>query len=261
MIDSSIPMAITTGKYGHFAKEAQDLADYYNLPFIERNNKGIDKLLQLHDLKALLVLTEDGLAAYSLGQKEKLRFHPGMAVPRMRLAKVGQQEPLLKAIEPQEGMRVLDCTLGLASDALTVALAIGEEGRVFGLEASPAIYIITDYGLRHYLTANKAIAQALKRITVQNENYNQFLPACREKFDVVYFDPMFDHGLYKSQSINALRPFADYSPLTPEIVRQALTLAPKAVVKYRQEAKLNLKFYEIIKGNYSPIAFGVCYRR
>ena len=89
MIDNSLPMAITTGKYGHFSAEARDLAEYYNLPFIERNNKGIDKLIKLHNLKSLLVLTEDGLAAYSLGQKEKLRFHPGMSVPRMRLAKTG----------------------------------------------------------------------------------------------------------------------------------------------------------------------------
>ena len=256
-----MPIAVTTGKYGHFAEETQAVADYYDLPFIERNNKGIDKLIRLHELKTLLVLTEDGLAAYSLGQKEKLRFHPGMAVPRMRLAKGGQQEPLLKAVEPKAGMQILDCTLGLASDALSIAMAIGDNGRVYGLEASRAIYIITDYGLKHYAAANKEIGQALKRITVQNQNYYQFLAQCREEFDVVYFDPMFDHGLYKSQSINALRPFADYSPLTQEMLEKALAIAPKAVVKYRREAKTNLEFDEIIKGNYSPIAFGVCHRR
>ena len=261
MIDNSLPMAITTGKYGHFSAEARDLAEYYNLPFIERNNKGIDKLIKLYNLKSLLVLTEDGLAAYSLGQKEKLRFHPGMSVPRMRLAKTGQQEPLLMAIEPKTGMRVLDCTLGLASDAITIALAIGAEGRVEGLEASRAIYIITDYGLRHYQSAYKPIAEALEHISVRNQSYQHFLEKCEEKFDVVYFDPMFDHGLYKSQSINALRAFADYSPLTQDIIAKALLTAPKVVVKHRLGAELSLKFDEIIKDNYSPIAFGVCYRR
>ena len=261
MIDNSMPMAITTGKYGHFAKEAQILAEYYNLPFIERNNKGIDKLLNFYNLKSLLVLTEDGLAAYSLGQKEKLRFHPGMSVPRMRLARAGQQEPLLMAIEPKAGMRVLDCTLGLASDAISIALAIGDNGRVDGLEASRAIYIITDYGLRHYKSTYKPIAQAIERISVRNQNYQQFLERCEENFDVVYFDPMFDHGLYKSQSINALRAFADYTPLSQDMIAKALKIAPKVVVKYRRDSKIDLRFDEIIKGNYSPIAFGVCQRR
>lgn len=261
MTDLNRQIAITTGKYGHFAQEAQDLGRHYGLPYIERQNKGIEKLMRLYDLTAILVLTEEGLAAYSLTQKEKLKFHPGMAVPRMRLAKTGQEEPLLKAVAPQSGMKILDCTLGLASDAITIALALGEEGRVYGLEAATVIYIITDYGLKNCTVANKEIQAALKRISVQNIDYRRFLAASDERFDVVYFDPMFDHGLYKSQSINALRPFADYSSLSEDVLQIALEHAPKVVVKFRQGAEMTLKFDEIVKGNYSPIAFGVCYGR
>lgn len=261
MTDLDQNIAITTGKYGHLADIAQELGQYYGLPYIERQNKGIAKLMRLHDLTALLVLTEDGLAAHCLEQEERLKFHPGMAVPRLRLSKTGQEEPLLKALAPQKGMKILDCTLGLASDAITVALALGEQGRVFGLEASRVIYIVTDHGLKNCTIANKEIQAALKRISVVNQDYRQFLAQCTESFDAVYFDPMFDHGLYRSQSINALRPFADHSPLSKDCLQAALKIAPKAVVKFRQGAETGLEFDEIIKGNYSPIAFGVCLRR
>lgn len=254
-------MAITTGKNGYLAKEAHLLAEYYQLDFVERQNKGLNKLMQMYDLSNIFVLSNDGLLAYALNNPEKLTFHPGMAVARLRLAKDGHEEPLYKAIAPFNGMRILDCTLGLASDAISMALYIGDEGQIYGLEASKALYIVTDYGLKNYVADNKKIAQAINKISVRNERYEDFFTQTNECFDVAYFDPMFDHGLYKSSGINALRPFADYTQLSQEILEQALHVAPKAVVKFRQNACLDLTFDEIIKGKYSPIAFGICYRR
>ena len=69
-----------------------------------------------------------------------------MAVARLRLANDGSKEPLLRAVEPFRGMRILDCTLGLASDAVSLAVHIGEEGHITGLEAAQTLYIVTDYG-------------------------------------------------------------------------------------------------------------------
>ena len=158
-------------------------------------------------------------------------------------------------------MRILDCTLGLASDAVSLAVHIGEEGHITGLEAAQTLYIVTDYGLKNCRINNKKIDQALERISVQNVRYEDFLARTEENFDAVYFDPMFDHGLYKSSGINALRPFADYTRLSQQYLEQALSVAPKVVVKYRQNDELDLIFDEVIKGKYSPIAFGVCYRR
>lgn len=254
-------MAITTGKNGYLANEARLLAEHYQIGFVERQNKGLNKLMQMYDLTTIFTLANDGLIAYALNNPEKLTFHPGMAVARLRLAKDGHEEPLYKAIEPFSGMHILDCTLGLASDAVSMALYIGDEGKISGLEASKALYIITDYGLKNYAANNKKIAQAIKKISVRNERYEDFLAQSEEHFDVAYFDPMFDHGLYKSSGINALRPFADYTQLSQETLEQALRIAPKAVVKFRQNANLGLEFDEVIKGKYSPIAFGLCYRR
>lgn len=254
-------IALTTGKYGLMQEQAQQLAVYYGVEYIERRNKGINKLMEMHDLLNLLVLSAEGLTAYAYGCEEKLRFHPGMAVPRLKLAKDGQREPLLRAVDPFAGMRILDCTLGLASDAVTLALYVGENGHVTGLEAAKALYMVTDYGLKNYRINNKKIDQALERVSVRHMRYEDFLANSNEQFDAIYFDPMFDHGLYKSSGINALRPFAEYAPLDKNALKAALKLAPKAVVKFRQNADIGMDFDEIIKGKYSPIAFGVCYRR
>lgn len=87
-----------------------------------------------------------------------------------------------------------------------MAVHIGEEGHITGLEAAQALYIVTDYGLKNCRINNKKIDQALERISVQNVRYEDFLARTEENFDAVYFDPMFDHGLYNPR-INALASF------------------------------------------------------
>ena len=137
-------IAITTAKFDHLAEEAQKLGAYYGINYIARGNKGINKLMNMHDLDNMLVLSAEGLTAYAINQEEKLRFHPGMAVARLRLANDELKEPLLRAVEPFGGMRILDCTLGLASDAVSLAVHIGEEGRIMGLEETKTLYNVKD---------------------------------------------------------------------------------------------------------------------
>ena len=100
-------IAITTAKFDNLAEEAQKLGAYYGINYIARGNKGINKLMNMHDLDNMLVLSAEGLTAYAINREEKLRFHPGMAVARLRLANDGSKEPLLRAVEPFRGMRIL----------------------------------------------------------------------------------------------------------------------------------------------------------
>ena len=63
-------IALTTGKYGLMQEQAQQLAVYYGVEYIERRNKGINKLMEMHDLLNLLVLSAEGLTAYAYGCEE-----------------------------------------------------------------------------------------------------------------------------------------------------------------------------------------------
>ena len=51
----------------------------------------------------------------------------------------GEPDPFVEAAQVEPGDKLLDCTLGLGSDAIIASLAAGEQGEVCGIEKSPLL--------------------------------------------------------------------------------------------------------------------------
>ncbi|MDR1194219.1 MAG: class I SAM-dependent methyltransferase [Peptococcaceae bacterium] len=182
--DLSYRWGITTSGQGDSGGEflAGQLAAEYGAVFVPRQGRGLASLRREYRLDFLVVLDRENRLFLT---EPPLRWHPSMAVPRLRQAAAGGGDVFLTAAGIAPGDQVLDCTLGLAADALLAAWAAGGErgaetiggqraaeiaggqraaqvraeaagsvpddggaGRVLGLEASPIIALLTSWGLR-----------------------------------------------------------------------------------------------------------------
>mgnify|MGYP000964892007 FL=1 len=93
----------------------------------------------------VLRITKNNLILEYGGQA--LFFHPSMAILRMINLKRGIPDRFLNAVNLTEGDTILDATMGLASDALIAAWAVGTDGQVLAVEYSPLIYLLVKDGL------------------------------------------------------------------------------------------------------------------
>ena len=270
MVDRMSRWAITTskarGKHGlGLTESAELLAEELNIPVIARDNKGIGKLIAQHDLDVLLIEEEECLTAH-WADGQSLTYHPGMSVPRIKHIKDGEQEMLATVMDLAVGDAVLDCTMGMASDAVTVSFLVGESGGVTALESSEVIYAITSYGLKHWHTDSIPMRQAMERVKPVFSKYEQYLydlaKQGQKRYDVIYFDPMFERPIMESSGIAPLRKEADYAPLTQETLELARSLCKKRVVVKHREGTLNhLVFDARLGGKYSNLAYGVLYAK
>ena len=139
--------------------EARSWACTLDLPYIPRPIHGtLDQLLREKGLKAVLVATHQGPQVYT--EEGILKYHPSMGVPRIRNLKRGGSDHLAQACGFRTGMRVLDCTLGLAADAVVASFLVGPEGKVVGLEASPVLYWAVSQGLKTYPSTTRTLPPA-----------------------------------------------------------------------------------------------------
>lgn len=187
--------------------------------------------------ESLLVFRNDGVALCC--EDEVLRFTPGMAMLRMKRLEAGISQPdhLLLWGDIGEGDAVLDCTLGLASDALVAAKAVGVTGRVVGLEHSVGIFAVVSEGLgKMGCFRNSCAIEALWM------NFSDYLKAQTSKsFDVVVFDPMFERPRKSSFSFEILRRHALHQPLRQTDLEEARRVARRWVLvkgsRYSQDLK------------------------
>ena len=262
-------LAMTTskarGKHGiGLTADALELCEELQIPVIDRQNKGIPKLMEMHQLDCLLVEEDDELIAHWTDGGH-FTYHPGMAVPRMKQIKDGEPEMLVQVAGIRPGDRILDCTMGMASDAVVIAFAAGETGHVTSLESSPLIYAITRYGLKHWPTGSWRMKEAMGRIQPVHTDYEDYLAeltgnGAEQQYDIIYFDPMFERPVMESSGIAPLRREANYAPLTQDALERARRAAKRrVVVKHRAGTLQSLTFDEILGGRYSAIAYGVLY--
>lgn len=237
---------------------ARALAEELRVPFFPRGGRSLDALMEQEWLDALAVEERDELVVH-WRDGQQLRFHPGMAVPRIKCLKDGQEELLSRSAGLRAGDRVLDCTMGLASDAILMAYAVGDAGRVTAIEISPLVYAVTSYGLRRWPADSWRLREAMARVTPVFGDYHDFLAAQPDNsFDVVFFDPMFERPVLHSVNMAPLRRAADHAPLTEEALAEALRVARRqVVVKHRAGTLQSLHFDEISGGRYSPLAYGL----
>ena len=148
---------------------------------------------------------------------EQLSFHPSMALIRLINLLRGGSDRYLEATQLKSGGSLLDATLGLGTDALIGAWAVGEKGKVLAIEKSPILAAMVQDGLNHFkeLIPNSknqdkqeawfSLARVCPQIKVSwgdNRNYLSNIPT--RSVDVVYFDPMFRQTYERSHSIQPL---------------------------------------------------------
>ena len=256
---------VTTGSKGASAlrEQAAAWAKRLSLPFLERKAP-LETMCEAAGLAALLVATKQGPRVYLPGGGGTFFFHPSLSLLRVLRLERGGQDLMLNALALMPGEAVLDCTLGLASDACVMAYALGPAGSVTGLEASPLIALVVQEGLAACQTQAQQPAwlqAAAARITVETGRYETFLAAVPDKsYDVVYFDPLFVHPVKESANMQPLRPLAQAGGVVLDSLHEALRVARRRVVikDHRSGALLKaLAAPALSGGKYSHIRFGI----
>ncbi len=205
---------------------------------------------------------------------ENLHFHPSMALLRLMNRFRGDSDRYLLATGLKPGDTLLDLTLGLGTDALVGAWAVGDQGRVTGVECSPILSALVNDGLQSLTTACmpksenatkklawEALALAAGRIKVICADHLDFL--CQQpsaSIEVIYFDPMFRYTSLKSASIKPLHSWSDHKSLRIEVIQEARRVARRCIVLKERKGSLEftrLGFDILSGGKYSQVDYGI----
>lgn len=205
------------------AQAAKDLG----IPFIVRNKRSIIKL-HAEEKADVLVAAKERLEFYPLGETEPFFFHPNSSA--FRTKRPIHQDPLIEVSGMEPGDSFVDCTLGMASDAIVASQFVGAGGRVVGCESNPAFAYIVGKGLKEY-AAMPHLAEAMRRIDVVPGDSIGYLASLPDNaIDVIYMDPMFTDEISESSNFRPVRTVADAGQLTKRWVDEAVRAARKSVV-------------------------------
>ena len=156
---------------------------------------------------------------------------PNAAVLRVVNMLRDRQDAFVNLAQLMPGDHVLDCTCGMGADAIAAA-AVGESGAVRALEASPLLALLAQRGMQRYRHPNHiAVTEAMRRVSVFSGHYQDVLPTCKDNsFDVVYFDPMFDQTVSKSNGLDLVRTFAQSGLHDQADISEAQRVARRCVL-------------------------------
>ena len=227
--------------------------------YVARQKKSIEHLHKETGL-SMLVVDKRRLDLYPLGETTSFFFHPSSAVFRIKQMDAGGGDPLVAIGRLSEGMRVLDCTLGLGADAIVMSHAVGETGHVTGLESRMETAYVVKEGLQRWTESYAPITEAMRRIDVQMQHHLKFLKDCPDdSFDVIYFDPMFEQTVVESTHLDPLRTLANYEPLSSVAIEQARRVARTCIVlKAHYESPLFEQYgFKRLRRKTSKLHYGV----
>ncbi|NLN19471.1 MAG: class I SAM-dependent methyltransferase [Firmicutes bacterium] len=259
-------VAVTTSRRStpENIRRATRYARALHAPYIPRAGRSLAQVMEsaAHTLHrrviGVLVVTEENLSVWT-PQSGSLYYHPGMALNRVAALRRGGSDPMVEAMQLRPGDHVLDCTAGLASDAVVCAHVVGSTGRVLALESVAVLALLLKNGLARYCCDNPALNIAMRRVRVRHIDHKKFLASCPPaSFDIVYFDPMFSEPVATSHGIAPLRPLANYDSLTTETLDLASSVARRfVVVKDRKDGPLHttLEWDDIRGGRRSRIVY------
>lgn len=260
-VRKALPFAVTCSKDAgeDLAAQGKAWAAELQVAYVPRYEKGsLQDMLQALGVDALLISTREGARVYT--EAGTCFYHPGLGAVRwQRVVLRGENDNFLTALDAKPGQRVLDCTLGLAADALLASHAVGESGLVVGLEASRLLWFLARQGIRAYRGKIPELTRDLQKIRVLHREAAAFLAVQPpDSFDAVYFDPMFRTPVKSSSAMAVLRPLAYPDPLTRESVELALRVAPRVVIKERSEEILReYGCISFVGTRYSAVRFGI----
>ena len=242
--------------------EIMEFAAESGATYTPRRDRSLARLLADEEADLVIVWEDEGPVLYQ--GEEEFFYHPSMGKNRVSRLRNGQSDPMVEAMDLRPGMEVLDCTLGLGSDALVASYVTGENGRVVGVDSSPLITAVVRWGIRKYAQGPVWLKQALERIEIICRDHLELLQELPDQsFDIVYFDPMFRHPIQASQPISPLRQLANHDPLNPRALAEAFRVCRRRVVvkeRVRDDEFERLGLKRITGGKHSTIAFGILER-
>ncbi|CAM3519712.1 class I SAM-dependent methyltransferase [Marinicrinis lubricantis] len=243
----------------HTIAKAKRLAADLDGVYAPRGTNTLSKIMQHYHDSQLIKVTAKEIRWVQKGSPDFF-FHPSMSAIRvLRLAR-GERDSLLQATEILPGDQIVDCTMGMASDAIVMSYAAGSQGRVTALESSRLIYTLVSEGLRVYDEAEPDVTEAMRRIQCLNIHHLDYLRSLPDQsVDVVYFDPMFRQPEMESAALNPLRSMANPDSISSESVEEAVRVARKRIVMKEKPSSgefQRLGFDQVIRtGN--KTAYGV----
>lgn len=217
-----------------FATEQRlaDLAIWFDCKPIARQNRSVQQVLADEGADALVVADVSPKLYHRCEPDHPLFFHPGMAAQRITRLQQGQSDRLVTVGGIVPGNTVIDATLGLGTDSLVMAHAVGEQGRVAAIEASWLVARLFEFEKHHPGPNYRWVQPLLARIDVVIGNHIEVLtklPA--ESADVVVFDPMFRLPPDRPSGLEPARDFTLPWPLEDAAAwRAAQRVARHAVV-------------------------------
>jgi len=234
---------------------AKELSQKFNIPYYNRRH--ISERIKRKELDFYYVV-DNTLQLSIHTNKGRLFFHPGISKIRMENYKKENKDFIVEALKPACDDVVYDATFGLGMDAVFIAHFVKQ---VVGTEFSEHIYRVVSYGLKNYVSKEKWINDAIKKIILYNEDMKEFMKRQPDKsFDIVYCDPMFENPIYESSALNPLRPLANYGTIDIQTVFEMLRIARKRVViktldRDRMLEKLDVKFDRVILSKKNGLVF------
>ncbi|MFC5712047.1 class I SAM-dependent methyltransferase [Thalassorhabdus alkalitolerans] len=253
-------MIITTSKQakGNKVQRAQYLADKWEVPFVIRKKASMKALLREWN-QPVYVVENDTEKIYHPDEEHPFYFHPSMAWLRAKRLLNNERDTFVEAAGLQEGMSVLDCTMGLASDSIIASFSAGEKGKVTALEGNRYMAEAVTWGLKEWKSGNESFDEACQRINVVVSDHVTFLQKQQsDSFDIVYFDPMFHETIDASTHLHPLKKLAWYNDLTAEAVEEGKRVAKERVVLKDEvhSPRFHLHGFTPRKRKSSKIAFG-----
>ncbi|MBD8036227.1 class I SAM-dependent methyltransferase [Solibacillus sp. A46] len=252
-----LTIVTTAGRPDEQSLKLAELASQeLNAEIISRQKRSVRKLAEIYNAN-IIVAGKNRFEYYAKGAEAPFFFHPNSAAFRLKRVARGEEEPLLTASAIQKGDTFLDCTLGIGSDSLLAAFAVGETGKVTGLEADKNVAFIVKTGMQTYDTTELPLTGCMRNIEVIHSTALEFLKKQEDaSFDIVYMDPMFEEVIEESTNFEALRFAGDHIPLTDEWVKEAKRVAKRRVVlkahyksdwfeqyQFQRDGRLTAKFH------------------
>ena len=249
-------------------EEAKALASSMHMTYIKRGKISIPALFSKYQCEYIVVLAGSGLTIH-FPENQQHTFHLSMAQLRILRLQRGEGDHLVNAIQTilnaneisdKEKFSFLDCTIGLGSDSIVVSYAFSQ-AQIKGLEGSFPIWLATSYGLAHYSHNVKSVTDALRRIEVSYDTFENYLPNLPDgSIDIIYFDPMFEVPVEDSPQFKPLRGHTMESHIDDKIMEEAMRAASCGVIiKERPFSSVFQKYppHKWVGGRYSRIGYGV----
>lgn len=185
-----------------------NLATWFDCKAVARQNRGVAQVLADEAVDALVVADLTPKLYHRDDPSHPLFFHPGMAAQRIARLQKGQPDRLVTALGLRPGQTVIDATLGLGTDSLVLAYAVGEQGRVMAIEASWLLARLFQFEQHHPGPNYRWLEPLLARIDVVIGNHTEVLTGLPARSaDAVLFDPMFRLPPDRSSGIEPARNF------------------------------------------------------